>query len=41
MALFEQREAAVADSPNQRRQLMEVQGMGECAFVLSCVLGER
>lgn len=29
MALFEQREAAVADSPNQRRQLMEVQGMGE------------
>lgn len=29
MSLFEQREAAVADSPNQRRQLMEVQGMGE------------
>ncbi len=29
MALFEQREAAVADSPNQRRQLMELQGIGE------------
>ena len=29
MALFEHREAAVADSANQRRQLLEVQGMGE------------
>lgn len=41
MSLFEQREAAVADSPNQRRQLMEVQGMGEMrrmgrAHQLSC-----
>lgn len=39
MSLFEHKEAVASNTTNQRRQLLEVQGAGECMFRKTVMAG--